>query len=409
MTLARLMAGVAVIGLMAQPALAQNQDQTKPQQEMTTGGAQELAQADMDFVKKAAGDGMAEVKLGTLAKDKATSDSVKQFGQRMVEDHGKAGDELKSIVQTKGVEVPAELPPEAQKAYDDLQKKTGDEFDAAFMDLMVEDHQKAVDLFKQQAELGTDAELKAFAAKTLPTLEEHLELATMTQEQVSAAKEAGMPKEQAASEPGAKQPAAAAGAGQQAMTEPAGDDAAKSEMSKEEGASAPAATGSAAAPATTSAEKPAAAPEPTPAVAPKTDTTAATPPAEPTPAVAPKTDTAAEKPAAAPEQQAAVTTEEPAAAAAAGAVLAEDVIGSEVVNSKGDQVGKVTNLVIDADKVEYAVVSVGGFLGIGDKEVVIPLDQLKLGEDQVYLITAETEDQLKQMPEYQEDQYQPKG
>ena len=63
---------------------------------------------------------------------------------------------------------------------------------------------------------------------------------------------------------------------------------------------------------------------------------------------------------------------------------------------------------IDADKIEYAVVSVGGFLGVGDKDVAIPLDQLKLGVGESYLMSGETEAQLEQMPEYQESEYQPR-
>ena len=111
--------------------------------------------------------------------------------------------------------------------------------------------------------------------------------------------------------------------------------------------------------------------------------------------------------AAAPEPMAA---EEPPVAAATGApVHAADVIGTDVVNSNGDEVGTIDDLVIDANQVEYAVISVGGFLGIGDKAVAIPLDQLTLGEDESYLLSAQTVDQLKEMPEYDESQYQPRG
>jgi sporulation protein YlmC with PRC-barrel domain len=113
------------------------------------------------------------------------------------------------------------------------------------------------------------------------------------------------------------------------------------------------------------------------------------------------------------QQQAATepteTQAEEAAEPSAGQLSAQDVIGTEVVNTKGDQVGEIKDLVIDQDQIEYAVVSVGGFLGIGAKEVAIPLDQLKLGKDQTYLMSAETEAQLEKMPEYKKDQYQSKG
>ena len=170
MRLAPLMAGVALVALMAQPGLAQNQDTTKPPQAMPAAQSQQLAQADMDFAKTAAGAGMAEVKLGKLALQQAKSDQVKQFGQRMVDDHTKANDKLKAIAEKKNIDLPQSPPDEAQKAYDDLQKKSGQEFDQAFMDTMVKDHHKAIDLFQQEAKSGKDADLQGFAKATLPTL-----------------------------------------------------------------------------------------------------------------------------------------------------------------------------------------------------------------------------------------------
>ena len=78
-----------------------------------------------------------------------------------------------------------------------------------------------------------------------------------------------------------------------------------------------------------------------------------------------------------------------------------------MVNTKGDKVGKIEDVVLDPTGKYYAVVSVGGFLGIGDKDVALPLNDLQLGQGEAYLMSAATEDQLKQMPEYDENQYQP--
>jgi hypothetical protein len=78
-----------------------------------------------------------------------------------------------------------------------------------------------------------------------------------------------------------------------------------------------------------------------------------------------------------------------------------------VVNTKGDKVDKIEHVVLDQTGKYYAVVSVGGFLGIGDKDVALPLNDLQLGQGEAYLMSAATEDQLKQMPEYDENQYQP--
>ena len=132
------------------------------------------------FVHEAAIGGMTEVKLGNLAQQQASNAQVKQFGARMVKDHSKANDELKQLASSKGIDVPAELDSKHQKDIDQLQKKQGAEFDRAYMDHMVKDHKKDVSDFKKEANSGKDPDIKAFAAKTLPTLEEHLQMAEST-------------------------------------------------------------------------------------------------------------------------------------------------------------------------------------------------------------------------------------
>jgi putative membrane protein len=131
--------------------------------------------------------GMAEVQLGQLAQQQALSDQVKQFAQRMVADHGKANDELGQLAGAKGVQVPAEPGRDQRKAMDKLRKLSGAEFDRGYMKHMVEDHKKDVSDFRKQARTGNDAELKAFAAKHLPTLEEHLRMAQKLHNDVKSA------------------------------------------------------------------------------------------------------------------------------------------------------------------------------------------------------------------------------
>ncbi|MCC2663109.1 MAG: hypothetical protein K0S35_1031, partial [Geminicoccaceae bacterium] len=186
MAMKHLLAGVAVIGLMAGPALAQSQD-TAQQQQPAQAGEQQLAQQDTEFATKAAEGGLKEVRLGELAQRQAASDQVKEFGQRMVEDHGKANDQLKQIAEQKGIELPQEMSEEGQQLYDELAQKSGEEFDRAYMDEMVSDHEEDVETFQQYAESGQDPDLTGFAEQTLPVLEEHLQLAQKTQEQVTAA------------------------------------------------------------------------------------------------------------------------------------------------------------------------------------------------------------------------------
>jgi putative membrane protein len=144
------------------------------------------AGADAMFARTAAMDGMAEVEHGRLAAQNATHDEVKQFGQRMVDDHGKAGDELKSLASKKNVTLPTELDAKHKAMHDKLAKMKGDAFDRAYMSHMVTDHQQAVALFGKEAKGGKDADVKAWAEKTLPTLQEHLKMARSVNAKVSA-------------------------------------------------------------------------------------------------------------------------------------------------------------------------------------------------------------------------------
>jgi putative membrane protein len=140
-------------------------------------GQRQKRSADQSFAEKAAVGGLAEVQLGKLAVGRAASPDVKQFGQRMVDDHGKANRELMALVEQKGISVPTALDPTHQKEADRLAKLQGAAFDRAYIQHMVKDHQEDVRLFRTQAQQGTDPELKRFAADTLPTLEAHLNMA----------------------------------------------------------------------------------------------------------------------------------------------------------------------------------------------------------------------------------------
>jgi putative membrane protein len=133
--------------------------------------------ADETFVQKAGQGGAAEVAAGNLAKAKGQSDAVKQFGAQMVTDHTRANDELKSIASGKNMSVPAAPDEKHQKALSKLEGMSGADFDRAFKKQMVDDHQATIKLFEQQARSGKDADLKGFAAKTLPDLKHHLEMA----------------------------------------------------------------------------------------------------------------------------------------------------------------------------------------------------------------------------------------
>lgn len=140
--------------------------------------------SDQAFVMKAAHGGMAEVKLGELATQKASNADVKAFGQRMVDDHSKANDELKQLASRKGITLPTDIDASHQAKYDRLSKLSGAEFDRAYMKDMVADHKEDVSEFRRESEHGSDPDVKAWAGKTLPTLEQHLQMAESTNAKV---------------------------------------------------------------------------------------------------------------------------------------------------------------------------------------------------------------------------------
>lgn len=136
-----------------------------------------LAAADAKFMKEAAGGGMAEVQLGKLAQEKASSDQVKQFGQRMVDDHSKANQQLEQIAAQKNVRLPKQPNAKEQAEKSRLEKLSGDQFDKAYMSHMVADHKKDVAEFQKESSAAHDPDIKSFASQTLPTLQEHLKQA----------------------------------------------------------------------------------------------------------------------------------------------------------------------------------------------------------------------------------------
>ncbi len=147
----------------------------------STGYAQQksgaLSEKGKEFVNEAASGGMMEVRLGEMAAKHAASADVKQFGNRMATDHSKVNQELMRIAQNKGVSVPKEMNKKHQAEVDRLSKLSGPEFDRAYMDAMVKDHEKDVANFSKAAKEVDDPDLQAFAARTVPILEEHLKIA----------------------------------------------------------------------------------------------------------------------------------------------------------------------------------------------------------------------------------------
>jgi putative membrane protein len=131
------------------------------------------AMSPHQFATEAAIGNMAEVELGRMAASKATNADVKKFGQRMVDDHGKALDELKSVAGKENIQLPTEVDAKHKAVSDRLSKLSGAEFDKAYVKEMVKDHDTDVKLFERESQHGTNAAIKDYAGKTLPTLQEH--------------------------------------------------------------------------------------------------------------------------------------------------------------------------------------------------------------------------------------------
>ena len=170
--------GAVALCMSGAVAFAQQTPPVKPMgnQGSTKAMADNKAGADHHFVTEAATGGMAEVELGKLATEKASNADVKKFGQRMVDDHGKANDELKSLAQSKQITLPAAVDAKHKATVDRLSKLSGAAFDRAYVQEMLKDHQKDVAAFRTESKSGKDPEVKAWAGKTLPTLEEHLKM-----------------------------------------------------------------------------------------------------------------------------------------------------------------------------------------------------------------------------------------
>jgi putative membrane protein len=140
----------------------------------TLGSQGAFAAQDDDFVEDASAKGVAEVEAGKLAQEKGTAADVKTFADMMVKDHTMANTKLKSIADSKKLEVSnnAELLDKTKAMI--LELRSAKSFDQAYANNQVKAHEATIELFEEEIKDGKDAELKAFAKETLPKLQEHL-------------------------------------------------------------------------------------------------------------------------------------------------------------------------------------------------------------------------------------------
>lgn len=350
--------------MLSVPALGQAQQQQdgnqaqKPQQTQQNGGQQQgqVPQQARQFAEFAAISGMFEVQSSELAQQNAEDQQVQQFAQRMIDDHGKANDQLKQIAQQQGIQLPDQLDAEHQQKLDQLRGASGQDFTRQYIQQQVQGHEQAVQQFQQYAQQGQAQELKTFAQDTVPTLEEHLRTAQDLQQQMQPmASGTGQQQDQQAQvtvippdgEQGQQQTQAGQQDQQQAdvtVIRPEEEQQAQAErqdqMPQQEQA----------------------------------DVTIVQPEEQ---------ERQAEGEVAVVEPEAGTQGVE--SASMLGGIPIDDLMGRSVVGSDGEELGEIEDIILDSQsgEAQQAVLASGGFLGIGEKRIAVDFQDLQIEGDQV--------------------------
>ncbi len=188
------MLGAALMcaAMLASTATAQNTNSSTTTR-AGKGGTASVSSSDRKFALTAAQGGMSEVEMARLALTKASSDAVKQYAQKMIDDHTAANAELMQIAATKNLTLPTTPDAKHRAMMARMEKLSGEAFDREYVMMAGhKDHQKMEKLFRDQSMKGRDADLKAFAAKTLPVVQQHLQLARSLHGQMGGTDHKGM-------------------------------------------------------------------------------------------------------------------------------------------------------------------------------------------------------------------------
>lgn len=135
------------------------------------------AKTDADFLVEAASGGMTEVQLGQLARDNSMNKEIKAFGELIIKDHRDSREKLKHLAESKNIVLPGEISNHQQRIKERLEKRKGEEFDRAYISLVIDDHKKDIREFQKAARNAADPEIRAFALDQLPVLNSHLDSA----------------------------------------------------------------------------------------------------------------------------------------------------------------------------------------------------------------------------------------
>ena len=132
---------------------------------------------DRGFMMYAARDGIFHVEAGKLAVQRASSEGVKKFGQHAIDHHTQINDELTQLASKKGVTLPKKMNKKELEALDKVAKLSGPDFDKAYVEMEIKDHSRDLSAFQKEVKDGKDPDVKAWAAKTVSAIEEHLKMA----------------------------------------------------------------------------------------------------------------------------------------------------------------------------------------------------------------------------------------
>lgn len=185
LTLAAFAIGVSIAPVTAQQDQMMQKDQSTMQRQTTTQQSSVLSDLDARFINDVHLGNQKEVTLANMALQKATNPTVKQYAQQMIDHHNQADSKVVQLAQMKGIKLPQGPSTSLNSVIDKMTALSGSSFDKAYIDEAVEDHKRTVDVYRMQAERGTDKDVQVLATQNLPEIESHLASARSISQQIA--------------------------------------------------------------------------------------------------------------------------------------------------------------------------------------------------------------------------------
>ena len=168
-----------------EPATSAEPGATEPNATVPADTNNVISGADREFVMQAEKINLQERVLGNMAQEKSQNTDIQDYGKMLVKDHNDALQKLVDLMNKNGMAQPKQLPEERNQAIKDMQGLSGAAFDTKFLNMMIEDHKKAIEMFRQEADSGQNKDVRDYAKDVLPTLEKHLKDAENIQGQMN--------------------------------------------------------------------------------------------------------------------------------------------------------------------------------------------------------------------------------